>query len=389
MYAHSVPTDVSMLVYDIAQFLASSGYSVAASDDLSLTNAFEYNPNQGLAITPGSGMVLATAVPRGILGNIPNNSPISFSAKRIVAKDPAGSCYVHLLFYTFGYAVPRDGSTETAWYADAYLSTGWDPGAGFDAQPGIVKFGFWYSLPPSGFVGMDMFSGLTSAGRLWAHFAVEEKPLVWSHMGIGSLEKTVDFTGGDYAQMSTVARISGQGYNGTHPYASYGRWYSADSNMLMLQNSFYAPDLDVPNKRYPASQYRSTAGTGAFTTERLRSDLEMGSSSFCFRFDANGLDGNYVGNGSELTPISFPLPNVWSGGSPLFPIYVSAIDGSDFNYSCPVGYFKGVRAMDVSNYNPGDEISLGPDTWRVYPCRTKIQALSYAWTSNQGFAVLK
>jgi hypothetical protein len=94
--------------------------------------------------------------------------------------------------------------------------------------------------------------------------------------------------------------------------------------------------------------------------------------------------------GGELSINLFPLPNPWSGTAPLLPIYVSAIDGNDANYSGPIGHFTGVRAINVRNFDPGDEIVLGPDVWKVYPARSKSSVVvPYWYTLDQGFAVLK
>jgi hypothetical protein len=95
--------------------------------------------------------------------------------------------------------------------------------------------------------------------------------------------------------------------------------------------------------------------------------------------------------GGELSPQQFPLPNAWSGTSPLLPIILFAIDGINTNYSGPAGMYKGVRAVNVKNFNAKDEVSLGPDTWVIYPARAKEGLLpaSASGSFDNGYAVLK
>ena len=37
------------------------------------------------------------------------------------------------------------------------------------------------------------------------------------------------------------------------------------------------------------------------------------------------------------------------------------------NYLIPIGNIPAMRYLDITNYNPKDEVALGSDTWRLYP----------------------
>jgi hypothetical protein len=55
-----------------------------------------------------------------------------------------------------------------------------------------------------------------------------------------------------------------------------------------------------------------------------------------------------------------------------------------------VGTFGIVRGMNIKNYDPRDEIALGPDTWMVFPARAKAGLMRDDYTTgNQGFAIRK
>ena len=51
----------------------------------------------------------------------------------------------------------------------------------------------------------------------------------------------------------------------------------------------------------------------------------------------------------------------------------------------PVGIVPGMRMMDMTNYLPGDEFTLGPDTWKVFPWFQKGSHVS----QQRGIALLK
>ncbi|MNE91947.1 hypothetical protein D3C80_1896190 [compost metagenome] len=58
-------------------------------------------------------------------------------------------------------------------------------------------------------------------------------------------------------------------------------------------------------------------------------------------------------------------PNPLNGVGILLPNVVSLNVGDEF--LSPIGVVPGIRYMDMTNYTPGDEFSLGPDTWKVFP----------------------
>jgi hypothetical protein len=302
---------------------------------------------------------------------------------RVVLRDPAGECYIHLIFYTFNTSQLRDVLVEPVAFMDYYMSTGFSPGITQpDGQENNIKLGCWVNLPTA-FAGLDMFAGTNPDGTLWAHFAVEEKPLVYGHLGIGTIEKYLDFTGGDYLQGQSMSAILASNSN-VAGFFPYGVCQFCGGAFAGYHNGFYAPDLDVPNKRDPARLYRSTTdGWDVQYDNRTNFDIERGRTSSTVSTYSASTSG-------ELSINLLPLPNPWTGTSPLFPIFVLAVDGNNRNYSGPVGYFRGIRSVNLANFNPKDEITLGNDVWKVYPVRTKDAALSpRARTVNNGYAVLK
>lgn len=75
-------------------------------------------------------------------------------------------------------------------------------------------------------------------------------------------------------------------------------------------------------------------------------------------------------------------PNPLNGIGLLLPNVVSLNIGDEF--LSPIGVIPGMRFMDMTNYLPGDEFTIGSDTWKVFPWYAK-GGIGY----NRGIAYLK
>ena len=75
-------------------------------------------------------------------------------------------------------------------------------------------------------------------------------------------------------------------------------------------------------------------------------------------------------------------PNPLNGIGLLLPNIVSLNIGDEF--LSPIGVIPGMRYMDMTNYLPGDEFTIGSDTWKVFPWYAK-GGIGY----NRGIAYLK
>lgn len=75
------------------------------------------------------------------------------------------------------------------------------------------------------------------------------------------------------------------------------------------------------------------------------------------------------GGGVHDRPIRDLSPNSLNGVGVLLPNIVSVNRNQE--YLSPVGTVPGMRYMDMTNYLPGDEFTLGSDTWKVFPWYAK------------------
>ncbi len=112
------------------------------------------------------------------------------------------------------------------------------------------------------------------------------------------------------------------------------------------------------------------------------------------------LDGYiWPGAGSKTDPFpSFPqyadpihsrTPNTWNAEAVMTPLWLffPRPDG----YFSPIGHVEHVRSIRITNYNPGDVITLGSEKWKVFPWFQKNTAQPdggvYGHTGTFGFAV--
>ena len=67
-------------------------------------------------------------------------------------------------------------------------------------------------------------------------------------------------------------------------------------------------------------------------------------------------------------------PSPLNGVGLLLPNVVSVNRNNEFLN--PIGVIPGMRYMDMTAYLPGDEFTLGSDTWKVFPWYSKGGVLS-------------
>lgn len=97
-----------------------------------------------------------------------------------------------------------------------------------------------------------------------------------------------------------------------------------------------------------------------------------------------GCGGNIgAGVSSPLDHAIMREPNTYNLLTPFLPLSfflergTPAAPSGNFSY---VGDVQDVRCLNMANYSPTDEIPLGADTWKVFPCNGKQLASSNPWS---------
>lgn len=202
------------------------------------------------------------------------------------------------------------------------------------------------------------------------HVVIEATAGVFFHLSFGMLNKFGAYTGGTYFDASYWPHSSPASQTYT------GHWNKAIFDYT-LNNAYSAGAvpgnvrIDIPADSLANNWFVSSAAA----TNRIYSGL----------------------NGSAAAAVSPVLSTAYSRNSATFsgqvllhPIQVVA--ERDGGLWSPVGEFPNVRVTNIERYNPADEITIGSDTWKLFPFVRKgssANTLTEAYSGNRGYAYKK
>lgn len=200
----------------------------------------------------------------------------------------------------------------------------------------------------------------------YVHLAVEVVTGSFTHMCFGTIDKAGPFNGGDY--------VTGTAW-------TYRYWY--DYNKSSEMNS--------PTSYYNATLFDSYMNLG--------SPYYQDCNNARIRFDADGAVGNWLSFGGGAcgfmrndslvwNTLGNRNPSTFNTMSPLLPSIITALRPSG-GYAI-MGTVKDVRAINITNYQPKDIITLGNDEWMVFPMiRKGTGTYREAVSGNLGIAYRK
>lgn len=242
-------------------------------------------------------------------------------------------------------------------------AVGYDSGASADAQPNQSA---WRALANTGtgpFSNVFMFASNTPAEHV--HVVVEIASGVFRHITFGEVVKYGTWTGGTFFD----AIYWGSGESG-------GNWADSRHHRLFDNGS----DTSVNEKGAVRCDYDgSTNYFAPFGTRSTSPPTQLVSggmgpaSSF-----ANAENNNRVSNFYSRSI------NNLSGNTPLMPVQLRARRADD--YWSPIGEVPGIRFLNMERFVAGDEFTVGPDTWKVFPWVAKG---GNPGSANFAFAYLK
>jgi hypothetical protein len=238
-------------------------------------------------------------------------------------------------------------------------SDGYSGGANVHRQPG-------YPVRASSTLGDEcvaLFPMVTTTGPFVAYhfFAPDSKTLyaeiemtsgAFMRFGCGSLDLFNPSApgGGRFCYASTGGHVTNSMVAGP------GSWLAAGTDNISYQMEhvpFRGASLGSSSQYMCGSMVRINEGgvdnwaNGNFSSNGVTLD-RMASGGF-----------NHDGVLGVLSPS--PL----NGRSILLPCTISLKIGSSF--FSPIGTLPGIRFAVINQYNPGDEFTFGPDTWKIFP----------------------
>lgn len=205
------------------------------------------------------------------------------------------------------------------------------------------------------------------------HGVLEYSSGLFRHFGFGTLEKFGDWHGGEYC------------YGHSHVVSTP----TSGSNTILLDGLF--TDSSSNNEQRGATIHLQSLPNMLSTTKW----------GICWNNSSGGFTTDRAGNVKVRTPGGFRgntigrafgwiRSNVSNGFMPMVPIPAYYHDVSVTpTEAYLLGHMKDVRSLNMAPFDPGEEITIGADTWVVFPTVRKQFTGVTDESRNQGIAYKK
>lgn len=207
----------------------------------------------------------------------------------------------------------------------------------------------------------------------YLHVAVEISSGVWRHFGFGVLNpKRGDWTGGEYCY--------------AHHHASNSLTSTVNQNLL---DGLFLSTTDSVKRRAATLHAEGLPGEpGASKWGQIWGNK---SATTTEPDDSAGEDKVTLQGGYKAGPIAqhfgFVAAGTTSGLVPMYPLAIFYLRASSAEVYL-LGFVPDVRGVNISNFSPGQEITVGSDTWVVFPDSQKATSGGNA-SFNRGIAYKK
>jgi len=247
-------------------------------------------------------------------------------------------------------------------------AVGYDAGAAADSQPNQAGRRALANTGTGPFSNVFMFASNSPAEHV--HVVVEIASGVFRHLTFGEVVKYGTWTGGTFfdAQFWDTASINANlwSYSGHHRLFDNGSDFSVDTKGGVRCDYDGSVNYFAPFGTYSSSTPTQIVSGGVGTA----------------------LSSYNAENNNRLSNFYNRSINNLSGNTPLMPIQLRARRADD--YWSPIGEVPGIRLLNMERFTPGDEFTVGPDTWKVFPWTRKGSGGSgQSYSLNFAFAYLK
>lgn len=206
----------------------------------------------------------------------------------------------------------------------------------------------------------------------YIHVVVETTSQTFRHFGFGTLDKFGDnWVGGEYA---------------------YGHFQeqSTSSTGVAVATQVLLDGLGVTAARRYAGTVRIASGLPNQGAAVWGVSCAVASASILTDAAGNVRRQIHGGYRSGMTARGFgnAIGNLSAGAIPLQSIQAFYRDPSNPRIYL-LGHMPDVRALNIRNFTPAQEVAIGSDTWVVFPVSIKTAALVAGRTLNAGIAYRK
>ena len=215
------------------------------------------------------------------------------------------------------------------------------------------------------------------SGPAYVHVVVEIESEVFRHFGWGEMEKFNDWTGGEYC----FGHFQDEATNGSG--VDTQTWVGMDGLQASVgttsRRSATIHAEGLPHQGASEKWLQHSGGVTSFASQANWTDSAGESKRISF-------------GGFRAGPVAFPLGDFQSDvATGHIPMYPWAIFTRDFTSS--FAYFLGnipdIRGIDMTNFAPGQEVTVGSDVWVVFPSARRTEDNVVNRTYYQGIAYKK
>lgn len=234
------------------------------------------------------------------------------------------------------------GTSDPGPWIEVYQFESFSAGS-TETQPNksINLFNNWMAGP---YVAYHFFTPPAGATNPYLHIVVEVQSGSYRHFGIGQIRRFGNFTNGVYNYVTAwdfgtfINNSTASSHSG--PFDGGGSNQSRSDTRIRVDFGGASPQWGVVGQSATAPNIRVDAQT---------------------RVGATG-----AGINTSL-PYSICGPSGFTGRTPLTPIMLWAWRDTVSQLRHPIGYPEDIRVLRMDNFQPNDTITIGADTWRVFP----------------------
>tara|TARA_R110000796_G_scaffold93934_5_gene198599 strand:- start:1148 stop:2176 length:1029 start_codon:yes stop_codon:yes gene_type:complete len=192
------------------------------------------------------------------------------------------------------------------------------------------------------------------SGPAYVHVVVEITSEVFRHFGWGTLEKFNDWTGGEYAYASYQDRQTNSSAIDTVSHPMFDGIANNSTTAETRKNTTIHAE-GLPHQGVN-EKWLNHAGGALTDTDTDNQDT----AGEIRRLSQGGF------RGGPLYPLMQFRSDVATGHIPLTPLQIWTSDFvSDFSWY--LGQVPDVRMIDIFNFSPGQEVTIGSDVWVIFP----------------------
>jgi hypothetical protein len=241
------------------------------------------------------------------------------------------------------------------------------------SQPGTyLNSGATGITPP--YLSYHFFEGVGASGP-YCYVAIEIGAGEFAHFGFGVLNKAGAYTGGEFVcgSMWLMTNSFGTGAQ-ANPVSSGNAWPFSDHCAM----GNWSTNLPIGT---------IVRCTNALSGSHVLAEINA-SAGFALR--CGGAGGHSAARGTMGTPqwLLWQAPTIPSIATAVLMSPHCFAERSTDNFAY-IGVPPGLRHVSLEFLNAGDEIVLGPETWKVFPLRRKGSGSNIPLSGNYGIAYLK